>query len=64
MQTKQAGSALAEWKAWWPLTLAAIKRALVELSRPESNQDRAAVDALVARCFDSADYKEGQKAFL
>lgn len=24
METKQSGSALAEWKAWWPLTLAAM----------------------------------------
>jgi enoyl-CoA hydratase/carnithine racemase len=47
-----------------PLTLAAIKRSLVELSKPEAEQDADAVDALVARCFDSADYKEGQKAFL
>lgn len=47
-----------------PLTLAAIKRALVELARPEAVQDRSAVDALVAQCFDSEDYREGQKAFL
>ena len=47
-----------------PLTLAAIKRSLVELSRPEAEQDAEAVDALVARCFASTDYKEGQKAFL
>ncbi|WP_215907042.1 enoyl-CoA hydratase [Phreatobacter aquaticus] len=47
-----------------PLTLAAIKRSLVELSKPEAEQDAAAVDALIAKCFGSADYKEGQKAFL
>ncbi|QCI64215.1 enoyl-CoA hydratase [Phreatobacter stygius] len=47
-----------------PLTLAAIKRSLIELSRPEAKQDPAAVDALIAKCFDSTDYKEGQKAFL
>ncbi|WP_439575813.1 enoyl-CoA hydratase [Phreatobacter sp.] len=47
-----------------PLTLAAIKGALVQLARPEAEQDRTVVDALVAKCFDSADYKEGQKAFL
>ncbi|MGL4291539.1 MAG: enoyl-CoA hydratase [Phreatobacter sp.] len=47
-----------------PLTLAAIKRSLIELSRPQASQDPAAVDALIAKCFDSADYKEGQKAFL
>jgi enoyl-CoA hydratase/carnithine racemase len=47
-----------------PLTLAAIKRSLVELAKPEAQQDRSAVDALIAKCFDSHDYKEGQKAFL
>jgi enoyl-CoA hydratase/carnithine racemase len=46
-----------------PLTLMAVKRALIELSRPEAEQDGAAVDALVARCFASADYIEGQAAF-
>ena len=46
-----------------PLTLRAIKRALVELARPEAERDGAAVDALVAACFASADYREGQAAF-
>ena len=46
-----------------PLTLQAMKRALLELARPEAEQDAAAVDALVQACFRSADYKEGQAAF-
>ena len=46
-----------------PLTLQAVKRALVELAKPESQRDSAAVDQLVANCFASADYQEGQSAF-
>lgn len=46
-----------------PLTLKAVKRALIELSRPEADRDANAVDALVAACFHSEDYREGQKAF-
>jgi enoyl-CoA hydratase/carnithine racemase len=46
-----------------PLTLRAIKRALVEIGRPEAGRDVGAVDALVAACFASADYREGQAAF-
>lgn len=60
----EIGTYLATVAANAPLTLAAIKRSLVELSRPEAEQNPAAVDALIALCFDSADYKEGQKAFL
>ncbi len=46
-----------------PLTLAAIKRGLVELARPERERDLAAVAALLQRCFASEDYREGQAAF-
>lgn len=46
-----------------PLTLAAIKRSLTELSRPETERNLTAVNTLVARCFASADYREGQAAF-
>lgn len=46
-----------------PLTLRAIKGALVELARAEAEQDEARVQALVAACFASADYVEGQAAF-
>lgn len=46
-----------------PLTLKAMKRALVELSRREIDQDLTAVNTLVEQCFTSADYREGQAAF-
>ena len=41
----------------------ALKLALAETAKPKSERDRAAVDALVAACFTSSDYKEGQAAF-
>ncbi len=46
-----------------PLTLRAVKRALIEMLRPEAERDSGAVDALVDACFGSADYREGQLAF-
>ncbi len=46
-----------------PLTLAAVKKALTETARAHGDRDRKAVDELVAVCFRSADYKEGQAAF-
>ena len=46
-----------------PLTLAAVKKALTETARAHSERDRKAVEDLVAICFASADYKEGQAAF-
>ena len=46
-----------------PLTLAAVKKALTETAKAQGDRDRKAVDELVATCFRSADYKEGQAAF-
>lgn len=46
-----------------PLTLIAIKRALIELKKPRADRDVAAADELVARCFASQDCKEGAAAF-
>jgi enoyl-CoA hydratase/carnithine racemase len=46
-----------------PLTLAAIKGALVQMLRPEAERDIGTVNALVAACFKSTDYREGQAAF-
>jgi len=46
-----------------PLTLAALKRALIECRKAPAQRDRAGVDALVEACFRSADYREGQAAF-
>lgn len=47
-----------------PLTLRAVKRTVDELLRDESQRDVAAVEQLVARCFDSQDYAEGRRAFM
>ena len=45
-----------------PLTIQAVKRILRELRSP--GPDVAACDALVKRCFESADYREGRSAFM
>jgi enoyl-CoA hydratase/carnithine racemase len=47
-----------------PLTIRAAKRAIAETQRDHSERDVAAVRALIARCFESADYAEGVQAFL
>lgn len=60
---EESAAALARIGSNAPLTLAAIKRGLVELAKPEGARDLAAVTALVERCFASADYREGQAAF-
>jgi enoyl-CoA hydratase/carnithine racemase len=59
----EVGGYLAQVAANAPLTLKAMKRGLIELARPEAEQDGAAVDALVRACFRSRDYAEGQAAF-
>jgi len=45
-----------------PLTIRAVKRIVRELRSDDPNV--AACDALVKQCFESADYREGRKAFL
>ncbi len=60
----EAGSYLAAVVGNAPLTLQAIKRTLNELGKPEGQRDRAKAEALIAACFKSADYREGQAAFL
>ena len=47
-----------------PLTIRAVKGIVRELTRNGPNRDSAACDALVRQCFESADYKEGRRAFL
>ncbi|MGH7815739.1 MAG: enoyl-CoA hydratase [Candidatus Binataceae bacterium] len=47
-----------------PLTMAAAKAAIREGLKDREARDEAAVAAMVARCFDSADYREGVRAFL
>jgi enoyl-CoA hydratase len=46
-----------------PLTIQAVKRIIRELRNP-GEPNAAACDALVRRCFESADYREGRQAFL
>lgn len=47
-----------------PLTVHAAKAAVRLFERYADDADTASVAALVARCFDSEDYKEGRRAFL
>lgn len=46
-----------------PLTIRAIKAALIELRRADAERDRTTVDRLVAICAESDDYSEGRAAF-
>jgi len=47
-----------------PLTIAAVKRSLVELNKDPTARDLAACQRMVEACFASEDYKEGQAAFM
>ena len=47
-----------------PLTIRAVKGIVRELLRDPQERDVAVCDALVKRCFESADYREGRRAFL
>lgn len=47
-----------------PLTIAAVKRSLIELRKDPSERDLAACQKMVENCFASEDYLEGQKAFM
>ena len=47
-----------------PLTLAAIKRALIEYGKDDDQRDLGLCDKMVSDCFASDDYKEGQTAFM
>ena len=47
-----------------PLTLAAIKRSLIEYGKDDDQRDLALCDKMVNDCFASDDYKEGQTAFM
>ena len=46
-----------------PLTIAAVKRSLIEAARDESKRDLDACQKMVDACYASEDYKEGQAAF-
>jgi enoyl-CoA hydratase len=47
-----------------PLTLKAIKAAIGEGLKDDSKRDMARLEAMVAACFASEDYKEGRSAFM
>ena len=47
-----------------PLTIAAVKRSLIELRKDPNERDLALCQKMVDDCFASEDYKEGQKAFM
>lgn len=47
-----------------PLTVGSVKRIVGELSKPDSRRDIDAVNASIAACFESEDYREGVRAFL
>jgi len=47
-----------------PLTLAALKAGLTQARLHPGRRDLSGVEALVRRCFESADFVEGQQAFL
>jgi enoyl-CoA hydratase len=46
-----------------PHTLRAIKRSVLEAARAPGERDHAEVERLINACFDSADYREGLRAF-
>jgi enoyl-CoA hydratase/carnithine racemase len=47
-----------------PLTVRAAKLAMIEGLKDRETRDMDAVNAAVAACFESDDFKEGQRAFL
>ena len=47
-----------------PLTLRALKRTVNELIRDPSDRDMASVEAAIAACYASEDYREGARAFM
>lgn len=47
-----------------PLTIAAVKRSLIELQKDPADRDLARCQRMVDACFESEDYAEGQAAFM
>lgn len=47
-----------------PLTVASVKQIVTELAKPPEQRDLPAIDAGIAACFASEDYREGVAAFL
>ena len=54
----------AEIAANAPLSVAAAKAMVDDLSQPSAQSDMAKLDQYVSACFESADYAEGRRAFL
>jgi enoyl-CoA hydratase/carnithine racemase len=46
------------------LTIAAVKRSLIELNKDPAERDLGECQRMVGACFASEDYKEGQAAFM
>ena len=46
-----------------PLTVAACKAAIREAGRSPERRDIARVEAMIEACYQSDDYREGQRAF-
>ncbi len=47
-----------------PLSVVGMKRVVNEVMRDPADRDMGAVEAAVAGCFDSLDYREGRRAFM
>ena len=47
-----------------PLSVVSMKMTVTEAAKDTADADRAAIDASIAGCFDSADYREGRRAFM
>lgn len=47
-----------------PLTLAAIKASTLAFHQEPEKRDMAKLDQMIQDCFESEDYKEGQRAFM
>jgi enoyl-CoA hydratase/carnithine racemase len=46
------------------MTLASVKRVLIEYGRDPGERDLALCQQMVDACYESQDYKEGQAAFM
>jgi enoyl-CoA hydratase/carnithine racemase len=47
-----------------PLTVKAAKATIGEIFKRDQDKDLGAIEAMVKRCFDSEDYREGREAFM
>eukprot|EP01037_Dinobryon_pediforme_P018268 gene18268-18529_t len=47
-----------------PLSVTSMKSTVTEATKDEALADRKAIDASIAQCFNSQDYKEGRAAFM